>query len=57
VVCHAEAIADATSGYSGDELAGLLPRFDVVFDRDAKLPSPRDATLVPARLVALRRVR
>jgi SAM-dependent methyltransferase len=57
VVCHAEAVADATSGYSGDELADLLPRFEVVFDRDAKLPSPRDATLVPARLVALRRVR
>jgi SAM-dependent methyltransferase len=57
VTCHAEAVAGVTSSYTAAELGTLLPGFDLAFDRDAQLPSPRDASFVPARLIALRRAR
>jgi hypothetical protein len=52
---HRDGIANVTHGYSAAAIAELLPRFELVAERDAELPGVIDDKPIASKLFVLRR--
>lgn len=57
VKAHRDGVPPATSGWSGERVAALLPDFDLVSEQAAELPGIADDRPVASVLVVLRRQR